>query len=494
MVPLTKSKVLAGLQCLKRVFLEIRAPDLARPPDDATRALLATGTEVGRLARRRFPGGRLVEPHAGRREEAVRRTAELLRDPGAPAIFEAAFEHHGVFVRVDILERVARGTTGELAWRLIEVKASARVKEVHLDDLAIQTSVVRAAGVRLAGVWLMHVNTDYRLGAGPLDLERYFALEEVTEAVEARCARIQARLAEVWAALGAAEPPAVEPGPHCHRPYDCPFWAHCTKDKPARWIFRLSDGGRELERLAASGVQTIDDLPPGTKLTPLQRRMKENVEWIGPGLRAALRSVRYPVHHLDIEAVGLAVPRFPGTSPFEPVPVQWSDHIEEEDGTIRHEGYLCTEPRDPREEFAESLLACLGGTGSICVYSGSERDVLERLGEAVPRLKRDLDQVLIRLWDLLAVIQDQYYHPAFNGSLSVKAVLHALAPDLRYDRLEIRDGATAARRYEEMVFEETDWVEKERIRAALLEYCRQDTLALLRIRKELWARAALRAG
>ena len=58
---LSKSRYLSGLQCHKRLYLEIHAPALATSPDAATQAILAMGMEVGELARRRFPGGRLVK-------------------------------------------------------------------------------------------------------------------------------------------------------------------------------------------------------------------------------------------------------------------------------------------------------------------------------------------------------------------------------------------------------------------------------------------------
>ena len=93
------------------------------------------GREVGKLARRLFPGG--VEVRTGDPEEAIRITQELIANPDIPAIFEAAFEHDGVFVRVDILHRRRDGR-----WRLIEVKSSASLKEEHLEDVAIQYRVV----------------------------------------------------------------------------------------------------------------------------------------------------------------------------------------------------------------------------------------------------------------------------------------------------------------------------------------------------------------
>ncbi|MDE3221736.1 MAG: hypothetical protein KGO23_20465, partial [Nitrospirota bacterium] len=57
---LSKSKFLSGLQCHKRLYLEVHHPSLATKPDAATQAMFDMGTEVGELARSRFAGGTLV--------------------------------------------------------------------------------------------------------------------------------------------------------------------------------------------------------------------------------------------------------------------------------------------------------------------------------------------------------------------------------------------------------------------------------------------------
>jgi len=72
---LSKSKFLSGLQCHKRLYLEITQPELAEPPDPTTQALLAMGTEIGRLAQRRFPGGVQVAPALRPRDAAIALTA-----------------------------------------------------------------------------------------------------------------------------------------------------------------------------------------------------------------------------------------------------------------------------------------------------------------------------------------------------------------------------------------------------------------------------------
>lgn len=477
---LSKSKYLAGLQCHKRLYLEIHSPELATEPDEQTQAILDNGTHVGELARRQFPGGVLVEFGHSNLAAALTQTRELLGDPAVPAIFEGAVQFDNVLVRADILEQLAAGV-----WRLIEVKASTKVKAVHLNDLAVQAYVLGGCGVMLGGMRLMHLNKQYVYDGREIDLRQLFVQQDVTAEVTARLPDVPDRLATMKAMLTASSPPDIEPGSQCQEPYACPFWEHCTEHKPLRWIFYLSGGKAAIEKLAAQGIETIDEIPAGFPLSFIQQRMKDNVEWIGPQLKLALETVRYPVHHLDFETVMPAVPRFPTTRPYQTLPFQWSNHVQIDDGTVLHHQYLCDECKDPREELAVRLLAALGGEGSICVYSDYERLVLRDLAEALPLLKRELYAVLSRLWDLLPVLQRHYYHPQFAGSFSIKSVLPALAPALDYSDLHIRDGAQAALAYERMLFGDLGAEEKTRLRASLLDYCKRDTLAMVEIRKVL---------
>ena len=489
---LTKSKFLSGLQCQKRLYLEVHAPSLATQPDQHTRALLDTGTAIGVLARERYPGGALVDMGYRRLPEALRRTAELVSDPSIPAIFEGAFEFNHVLIRVDILERVSSPSGGEGAWRVVEVKSSTRVKDVHLEDLTIQSYVLKGIGLEVVSSMLMHINTQYVYSGAGLELEKLFAVQDMTEAVTAKQVGIPDRLEEMKVMLASPSQPRVEPDQHCHKPYACQFWEHCTKDKPARWVYHLPGGRGVVQDLMSRGVETIDDIPHEVHLTSVQGRMKRNVEWTSPQLQRRLGTVRYPVHHLDFETFMPAIPQLPLTRPYQAIPTQWSNHIESEDGSVCQDEYLCTEVKDPREELALALLESVGTQGSICVYSAYERAILEHLVESLPRLRKELLGVIDRLWDLFPVIRDHYYHPLFQGSYSMKSVLPALVPELSYGDLEIQDGRAAASLYQRMVFHETDWVEKARIREALLRYCERDTLAMVEIRRVLRTKALSR--
>jgi hypothetical protein len=485
-IRLSKSKFLSGLQCHKRLYMEIHTPGLATQPDAATKAILDMGTEIGELARQRLSGGVLVDINHRHAAEALKRTQELVNDPSVPAIFEGAFIYEQVLIRVDILERVCSSEDGTISWRLIEVKSSTRVKEIHIDDLAVQAYVLAGAGMQLVGTCLMHINTQYVYDGKTLDLAQLFGLHDLSDHVRARQAKVITRLAEMKAMLVSPVPPDVEPSGHCQSPYECPFWESCTKEKPARWIFHLPGGAQTFQSLAKLGVTTIDDIPAGFHLSINQRRMRDNVEWMSPRLKGTLETVRYPVHHLDFETFMPAIPRFPHTRPYQTIPTQWSNHVESGNGDIRHDEYLCPDPKDPREELVMALLESLGQDGSICVYSGYERAILERLADLFPILRSELQRVMTRLWDLFPVIRDHYYHPAFEGSYSIKSVLPAVVPSLSYGDLEIQEGAMAAQVYYHMVFDETDLMEKARMKDALMHYCGRDTLAMVELRRALY--------
>ena len=116
---LSKSRFIAGWQCLKRLYLEVHQPELAAEPDEQSMAVFEQGHEVGRWARRMFPGGALIEAGREEMDKALRQTEQAVADRQYSGIFEATFTHDNILARVDILERLPRNK-----WRLIEVKSS----------------------------------------------------------------------------------------------------------------------------------------------------------------------------------------------------------------------------------------------------------------------------------------------------------------------------------------------------------------------------------
>ncbi|MGC1831788.1 MAG: DUF2779 domain-containing protein, partial [Candidatus Acidiferrales bacterium] len=110
---------MAGVQCLKRLYLQVHQPRLAAEIDDASKVVIEQGRQVGLVAQKAFPGGVIVEAGPTELDRAIKTTRELVAKSEAPAIFEATFQHEGVLVRTDVLK-----PSGRSGYRLIEVKSS----------------------------------------------------------------------------------------------------------------------------------------------------------------------------------------------------------------------------------------------------------------------------------------------------------------------------------------------------------------------------------
>jgi hypothetical protein len=490
-IGLSKSKYLAGLQCEKRLWLGCHQPELGAEPGAATRAVIEMGNEVGRRAHLLFPDGVLVAEEYWRHDEAMRRTQELLRDTNVPAIFEAAFEHQGVRIRVDVLERLDDGRFG-----LREVKASGSVKRHHLDDLAVQARVLEGCGLPLGSLELVHVNRGYVRGAGEIDWPQFFAREERGEEVASRLAEVPGQLEAMHALLARSEAPAVEPGRQCSHPVECEFWEHCTRAKPRDWIHYLP-GLRPARReaLRQAGHERITLLPDDTVLTPLQARVRAAVcsgrPAVSQGLGEALRALEPPVWYLDFETINPAIPLYAGTSPYEMILFQWSLHRLERDGSLRHREFLAPGGDDPRRACAESLTAALkADEAPVAVYTRFEQTQIAGLMRVCPDLANDLYEIVERLVDVHDLTRTHVYHPDFLGSFSIKSVAPALAPHFAYTDLdEISEGAAASAAFVRVARGELEPSEEQRLRRALLAYCERDTLALVEVHRSLRALA-----
>ena len=139
-------------------------------------------------------------------------------------------------------------------------------------------------------------------------------------------------------------------------------------------------------------------------------------------------------------------------------------------------------------EVAKTLLGALEKRGSIVTYTTYEEGIIRGLAEAFPQYSDQLLATLGRIKDLHAIIRRNYYHPGFHGSFSLKSVLPALLPEMDYGNLEVQEGQQAGLEYLRMINNSTPSHEKEKIRKALLTYCGHDTLAMLKIREELFNR------
>lgn len=465
---LSKSLYLSALQCDRRLWFDINTPEKATPVTESQRHIFRMGTEVGRAAHHLFPGGLLVDAPAWDHAAALRQTRDAMAEETVPALFEAAFEYEGVRIRVDILERL--GAADEGRWGIREVKSSSKVKpEQHLPDLAIQKWVVEKCGVDVQSAELIHVSKRFVRGADEIHWPDYFArAEQIEELAVQSSAEFSARLEAMHKTLEASSAPIREPGSFCKKPHLCGYWNYCTAKKSASWV--IAQTGASKARKARM-IDVIESDRP----------------WFSNELADELADARPPIWALDFEAIGPAIPFYPGTRAYQAITFQWSLHRLGEDGKIEHLEYLADGREDPRPEVARTLIEALGrDSAPILVYSSYEARCLKDMAARVPDLANAIEGILDRLVDLLPIVRGHVYHPEMNGSFSIKAVGPAFAPQVSYGDLEgVADGMAALAAFARLVGGELGRPEAAKVRRELLAYCRLDTLALLEMYRAL---------
>ncbi len=118
----------------------------------------------------------------------------------------------------------------------------------------------------------------------------------------------------------------------------------------------------------------------------------------------------------------------------------------------------------------------------MIVYNQSfELTRLSELAAWLPEFADPIERVQSRVVDLLPLIRNHTYHPQFAGSYSLKSVLPALVPEMTYEGMAVADGVDAGLAWESLSRGTGDQAECERLKKALLDYCGQDTLALVKL-------------
>jgi hypothetical protein len=436
------------------------------------------GIEVGRLAMQQVPNGVLVAERDT--ATAVQRTRQLMGDPTVPAIFEATFITDDYVTKADILKREKEG------WHLIEVKSRINDSPELIDDIAYTATVMARAGTPISGATLWLVSGDLRRGMGE---DQLFAPVEHTGEVQNRMQEFSQLWTGLRSQVSAEGRPIPTLIPECR---NCPFFStECLGrgiSDPVLDLPRISRSN--LQRLARRGAVAIEDIPSGLPLTERQSLVKRSVDsgqpWVSRNLQSDLGKVVWPVYYLDFETVTTALPLYGDVAPYEQIVTQYSLHKRSPPGeSLEHYDFLADPSRDCRYRLAQKLVADLGTRGSILVYTGFERRILEGLASQFQDLAPAIQAMIPRLVDLAKIIRENFYHPAFHGSISIKRTLPVLVPDMSYEDLAIQDGTTASAEFAYLARGRYSAEETAEVQASLLAYCKQDTLAMVRIHDRL---------
>ena len=486
---LTKSRFLAGLQCHKMLWLSINEPDLAGETDEATQHLFDVGHKVGENARLRFLGGMLVTEDHMHMSQAIKSTEAFVKN-GAPAIFEATVRNDKLQCRADVLKRVGKNKN---EWDIYEVKMSTKLKDEHLDDVAIQRYCFEKAGYKIRKTFLVHINTEY-IRHGDIDVQELFLEEDITRQVLEIMPDVPQKVKELVAVLASTKCPKAEPGDQCYSPYECAFIDNCIDPPPEYSIYELSRGKKIWPKLEEMGIELLKDLPGDF---PLSVRQSQHVLSVKTkkavvdkkSLSEYLDQLEYPLYHFDFETINPAIPLFENSRPYQTTPFQFSLHVQKKkNGECEHYEFLLKEAADPREQLIKEMLRLLGKKGTIVAYNMSfETGVIKDLARTFPKYADQLNDLIPRFWDLIVPFRNgDYAHYDFHGSASIKDVLPVLVPSLSYKKLDIQEGGTASLKYELWATGEMKRAEWEKIYKDLLKYCGLDTLAMVEILRVLY--------
>ena len=434
-----------GVKCPKLLWYEFNKPDVIPSPDAMSIAVMEEGKRVGALARTLYPEGVMLG-FGKNFHSMTKRSLNAL--PDRKPLFEAGFLYGSAFAMADILV-----PSGEDSWDIVEVKSSTDVKDEHVVDVAFQKYVYQGAGLKINRCFIMHVNNKY-VRNGPVEAGKLFVLRDVTSEADSTLPSLKEDLDSLMRAISEAKSPEMEIGPFCNKPRECPLIDLCWGFLPEDNIFILYRGGKFLYELMEKGILKIQDIPDTSKLNDKQMIQisahRLNKEYVDKnGLREFLDKLEYPLHFLDFETIGPAIPVYDGTRPYEAVPFQYSLHVIEKEGAQpKHYSYIAPGDVDPRQEIMEKLKELLGSRGSIIAYNAIfELRILRAAAEAFPDFKPFTETLEPRIVDLMTPFLDfKYYTPKQEGSYSMKKVLPALTGE-SYAELEIAQGEVANREY-----------------------------------------------
>ena len=483
---LSKSSFIRGVQCEKHLYLYKYHYKEMDQLSEMQKAIFKRGTDVGKLAQQLFPSGIDASPKSQfEYAKAVKHTKELLVKK-QNVIYEASFNYSDVLAVADIVVQEKSGL------KVYEVKSSTSISETYIRDAALQYWVISNCGYKIKDFSITYINNQY-VRKGNLDINELFKTESVLKLILPLQKWVEDNVDRFKKILKNKVTPKIDIGEHCYDPYTCGFYEYCRKHIPENSIFDLS--GIHLNKkydLYRNGIIKLEDVTDDVKLSKNAKiqlevyKSKKNLI-DKKAIKEFLSDLKYPIYFMDFETFQPAVPMFDNSKPYQQIPFQYSLHYKNsKKSKTEHFEFLADTGTDPRIKFIENLLRDTKSEGDILTYNKSFEILrLKEIAEAFPKYKKEIEERINRVKDLMIPFQKKYYYTyKMQGSYSIKYVLPALIPELSYESLEINEGGLASTAYESL-YDETDLIRIAEIRNNLLIYCKMDTFAMVRLLEKL---------
>jgi len=257
--PLSKSRIIDGLSCDRKLWLKKHKKHLATPFSDHTKYLMRNGTEVGKIAHKLHQEGILVEGGWFDPETAKTETEKLIEN-GTPVLFEAAFMADGLLHLADIIIN-----HGDQSIEIHEVKSTTSVKEDHYYDVAVQQYIAGKAGydVKIAKLIYLDRNSIFD------GTTAFFKEQDITPETTSLLDELDTEIPRLLDLVESNEEPVVHLGNHCEK---CEFKEYCWRDMPEKNIFTIPRLNKtKANFLVESGIYDAEKIPENLELSELQR-------------------------------------------------------------------------------------------------------------------------------------------------------------------------------------------------------------------------------
>lgn len=483
---LSKSSFIRGVQCEKQLYLYKYHYNKMDKLSEMQKAIFKRGTNIGILAQKLFPDGMDASPKSQfEYDKAVVVTKNLINE-NQKVIYEASFNFSDVLAIADIVVNEKNGL------KVFEVKSSTSISETYIRDAALQYWVISNCGYKIKDFSIIYINNQY-VRNGEIELDKLFLTESVLKLILPLQKWVEENVKRFKTVLSQKTIPKIDIGEHCYDPYTCGFYEYCRKHIPENSILDLS--GVHLTKkydLYRSGIIKLKDIPNDVNLpknaklqVEVYKSKKDLID--KKAIKEFLSDLNYPIYFMDFESFQPAVPMFDNSRPYQQIPFQYSLHFKKnKKSKVEHYEFLADTGIDPRIKFIENLLRDTKSEGDILTYNKSFEVLrLKEVAEAFPKYKTEIEERINRVKDLMMPFQKKYYYTyKMQGSYSIKSVLPALIPELSYESLEINEGGLASTAYESLYYE-TDLMKIAETRNNLLQYCKMDTFAMVKLLEKL---------
>ena len=368
--------------------------------------------------------------------------------------------------------------------RVFEIKSSTRLKQRHIWDAAFQYYLYQQLH-DVESIYIVHVNPHYRL-VKDFNPNQYFEINDVTDDVLHKQKEVETKVGQALVTVNNIKPPLEFA---CNNPKTCPCPKLCFKDTLSNTsIYYLN--GKLPKDINPQDIKEITHISEDIELTRAQQKQVESAIQEKPiidklALKLFVNTLDYPLWFLDYETVNFAIPKYQNHAPQQHLPFQYSLHKQAEPGAdLLHYEYLHTQDSDPVPPLLAKLETEIGDQGSVLVwYKHFELGRNRYMAELQPKHRSFINQLNNRVVDLMDVFRKHMWVDyRFKGSTSIKNVLPVIVPELTYSDLEIGNGGLALLQWYKMVYDEkVTQDEQETIATNLLEYCKLDTLAMVKI-------------